>query len=316
MWFWEAPCFSLTSQGGSLTLQPAVGSSEYKCGSTSWTFPAVDRGLEACARSGTRLDWQEWAPEWPLGQEGDQMMIRRPWPCQPEWWPAGKNYPIRHSHDPAGVEWGWEAEGGIKIFLNYKNCSTVFIFRKKSDIPKNEVKNSIYRMTLSLKCQNITQKLTNNPIFLKGKTSRQMTTWSGGKGEGSRGAGRVSLVQMSVSFRLLAFLHFITISGFGQYLEVCLYSIFSCAHCWQQGQIDPIWKLRWSQWWLWLGMVWLGLEGGRGQITCGITSTLNRPQHTVVTSWKPPCAQQSWRNNNNIYFINASNNKLTITKAP
>ena len=93
------------------------------------------------------------------------MMIRRPWPCQPEWWPGGKNYPIRHSHDPAGVEWGWEAEGGLKIFLNYKNCSTVFIFRKKSDIPKNGINNSICGMTLSLKCQNITQKLTNNPIF-------------------------------------------------------------------------------------------------------------------------------------------------------
>ena len=58
------------------------------------------------------------------------MMIRRPWPCQPECWPGGKNYPIRHSHDPAGVEWGWEAEGGIEIFLNYKTVQQFSSFVK------------------------------------------------------------------------------------------------------------------------------------------------------------------------------------------
>ena len=38
------------------------------------------------------------------------MMIRRPWPCQPEWWPGGKNYPIRHSQDREG----WRVGGGKK----------------------------------------------------------------------------------------------------------------------------------------------------------------------------------------------------------
>ena len=45
---------------GSLALQPALGSSEYKCGTPFLAMAAVDWGLEACpspcARSGTRLD--------------------------------------------------------------------------------------------------------------------------------------------------------------------------------------------------------------------------------------------------------------------
>ena len=72
------------------------------------------------------------------------MMIRRPWPCQPEWWPGGKTTRYVTHTIQEGVEWGWEAEGGIKIFLNYKNY------------------------------QNITQKVTNNPIVRDFSTNDYM----------------------------------------------------------------------------------------------------------------------------------------------